>query len=91
MIDKKSIIFILTHWKSLHIFHLLRSETPKGSPRETGLCDFSQHVGSDVFQIIHISVEPVWRIIFFSLLFWFFLFFDPQKQNKKYYNYISII
>jgi hypothetical protein len=34
---------------------------------------FSQHINSNVFQIIHISIETVWTIIFF---FTFILFFS---------------
>ena len=34
---------------------------------------FSQHITSNVFQIIHISIETVWTIIFF---FTFILFFS---------------
>jgi ABC-type multidrug transport system permease subunit len=52
--------------------------------------DFAQHIGSDVFQIIHISVETVWTIIFFSLFFHFYFVFVGQKTRKKYYNFIKI-
>jgi sensor histidine kinase YesM len=56
--------------------------------------DFSQHIGSDVFQIIHISVETVWTIIFFFtfilFLFCFYFVFVGQKTRKKYYNFIKI-
>ena len=49
-------------FKNVRFWHLLTFKTP-----------FSQHITSNVFQIIHISVETVWTIIFF---FTFILFFS---------------